>query len=477
MALIRPRFSQLNTIVTSIDDPITVLNKGSTSANIDVGFIVNRDGGNSSNLAMIWDQTANNFAFGFTTASGATNANISIGTYANLRAGSFIGDGSQLTGIVSGYGNTNVASYISGNITVGNVIVANTAPGRLRVGGVNGIDIVNSSTGNYITGIGSFLALTGGGGATPNTTAYPGLIARNETELDLYGGRGNINLRTSNANSVVVTGNLSSTSTTTGALRVTGGLGVAGNLYANTIYGNIGGGSTLSNIHVTGSLIPTANITFDLGSPTQRWRDGWFSGTTIYIGSESMGVDENGKWTFTSGGATVELGSNVAFNPPSANISGNVSASYILGNGVLDSLTVSGNIQFGSDHYVSQQYVLWGTTSNNSETELFIGGVSSTRIPVATNRTVFYEIQIVARRTDATGESGSWHIKGCADNFSDSVGDVGDIYEVIVARDDMIWTVDARADDTTNSVNVYVTGATGKTIRWTAVVKTIEVAQ
>lgn len=371
MALIRPRFSQLNTIVTTIDDPLTVLNKGGTSANIDVGFIINRDGGNTSNLAMIWDQTANNFAFGFTTASGATNANISIGAYANLRAGSFIGDGSQLTGIVSGYGNTNVAAYL-----------------------------------------------------TTHT--------------------GNVN---------------------------------AGNVVAGTIYGNIGGGSTLSNVYVTGSLIPSANITYDLGSPTQRWRDGWFSGTTIYIGSESMGVDENGKWTFTSGGASVELGSNVAFNPPSANISGNVSASYILGNGVLDSLTVSGNIQFGSDHYVSQQYVLWGTTSNNSETELFIGGVSSTRIPVATNRTVFYEIQIVARRTDATGESGSWHIKGCADNFSDTVGDVGDIYEVIVARDDMTWTVDARADDTTNSVNVYVTGATGKTIRWTAVVKTIEVAQ
>jgi len=270
---------------------------------------------------------------------------------------------------------------------------------------------------------------------------------------------------------------VTSFTTSTGSTNANISISEYANIKAGTLFGNIGGGSTLPNVYVTGSLIPVANITYDLGSPTQRWRDGWFSGTTIYIGSESMSVDADGKWAFTSGGATVELGSNVAFNPPSANISGNVSASYILGNGVLDSLTVSGNVQFGSDHYVSQQYVLWGTTNNNSETELFINGISSTRIPVATNRTVFYEIQIVARRTDATGESGSWHIKGCADNFSGSVADVGDIYEIIVARDDMTWTVDARADDTNNSINVYVTGATGKTIRWTAVVKTIEVAQ
>lgn len=89
-----------------------------------------------------------------------------------------------------------------------------------------------------------------------------------------------------------------------------------------------------ANVAVSGSLLPSANVTYDLGSPTQRWREGWFSGSTIHIGDESISVDGNGKWTFTSDGAAVELGKNNDFNPPNANISGNVTATnYLFANG------------------------------------------------------------------------------------------------------------------------------------------------
>ena len=104
-----------------------------------------------------------------------------------------------------------------------------------------------------------------------------------------------------------------------------------------------------------------------------------------------------------------------------------------------------------------------------------IGG--STRISVPTDTTMFYEVSIVARRTDATGESGAWHLKGCADNFSGTVADVGDVYEIAVAQDDLNLSVDVRADDTNNAINVFVTGVASKTYRWTAIVKTIEVAE
>jgi len=375
MSLIRPRFSQLNTVVTTIDDPMTVLNKSGTSANIDVGFIINRDGGASSNLAMIWDQTANNFAFGFTTASGLTNANISIGTYANLRAGSFIGDGSQLTGINTSTdkifsGNSNVvatSNYVNIAINNSNVISIlddldtpgynDTTKGDVRINGT--VNITGQAYAN------SGLAVRGGVEARENnagswstlSSTIP-LVARNTgsdtVAFGLYNSagdnenillvnyRGNLHINSGSSDFVIVSNRGTivnvetvSTSTSTGALQVKGGAGIAGNLYAATLYGNIGGGSTLSNVYVTGSLIPTANITYDLGSPTQRWRDGWFSGTTIYIGSEAMSVDENGKWSFTSKGATVELGKEADFNPPSANISGNVTASaFNFANGV-----------------------------------------------------------------------------------------------------------------------------------------------
>jgi hypothetical protein len=136
-----------------------------------------------------------------------------------------------------------------------------------------------------------------------------------------------------------------SSSITTGALVVGGGLGVAGNVYATTLYGNIGGGSTLANVYITGSLIPTANVTYDLGTPTQKFRSAYFSGSTIYIGDESISVDSSGTWAFTSNGATISLGATAEFNPSNANISGNVIAgNFNFANGVSIVTTLSNAI-------------------------------------------------------------------------------------------------------------------------------------
>jgi hypothetical protein len=66
---------------------------------------------------------------------------------------------------------------------------------------------------------------------------------------------------------------------------------------------------------------------------------------------------------------------------------------------------------------------------------------------------------------------------GCADNFSNTVANVGNVYEVAVAQDDVAWAVDVRADNTNDAINVFVTGAAGKTVRWTAIVKTSGVSQ
>ncbi len=221
MALTRPRASQINTVITNVTDPLIVLNNGSTVANIDIGFVMNRNNGTLPNVALFWDESANTFVASFTTSNGTTNANVVISEYANVRAKYFIGDGSQLSNI-GGYGNTQVAAYL------------------------------------------------------PTHT-------------------GNVN---------------------------------ASNVIAGTLYGNIGGGSVLSNVYITGSLIPTTNVAYDLGTPTLRFRDGYFSGNTIYIGSERMSVDSNGRWSFTSGGVAVNLGHQEDFNPPSINASGNVRAAH-----------------------------------------------------------------------------------------------------------------------------------------------------
>jgi hypothetical protein len=93
MPLTRPRFSQFDTTISSISDPVTVLNKSSTLANVDVGFIMNRNGGALANTAIFWNEGANTFALAFTTNSGEVpNANIAISEYANLKINTLTAD-------------------------------------------------------------------------------------------------------------------------------------------------------------------------------------------------------------------------------------------------------------------------------------------------------------------------------------------------------------------------------------------------
>ena len=72
-------------------------------------------------------------------------------------------------------------------------------------------------------------------------------------------------------------------------------VGVQANVNAsNVTAGNL---SVTTNLTVTGdsvytgNILPSANITYDLGSPTYRWRDIFLSGNTINLGGASIKTD------------------------------------------------------------------------------------------------------------------------------------------------------------------------------------------
>ena len=221
MGLTRPTAAQINTVITTINDPITVLNKGSTQANIDVGFIINRNGGALANTAIFWNESANTFVTAFTTASGDADANISISTYANLRV-------STLT-----------ATFVN---TTGNIVSGGNVTAPYFFGNGSQLSGVITSVTKIING-------------TSDVTAYSG---------------GNV--------AVTVGGT------------------------ANTVV------FTSSNVHFAGSLIPTANLTFDLGAPTKRWRDAYFSGNTIYLGNAVISSSGTDIFISTTGGFGVPVG-------------------------------------------------------------------------------------------------------------------------------------------------------------------------
>jgi len=167
MSLTRTRFIQSNTVLAKIDDPITAINSGSTIANVDVGFIFNRNQGIKSNVAIYWNEAGQEFTLALTSDTGVARSNISLTSYANIRA--------------------------------------------------------------------------------------------------------------------------------------------------NTIFANIGGGPTNSNTFITGHFLPSANVTYDLGTSSKRFRDLWLSGSTIYMGSEALSVNADGEWIFSTGGNVTKLGGSSIF--------------------------------------------------------------------------------------------------------------------------------------------------------------------
>jgi hypothetical protein len=137
--------------------------------------------------------------------------------------------------------------------------------------------------------------------------------------------------------------------------------------------------------------------------------------------------------------------------------------------------TIATNSSVISSNTYTAQYLLSGTTTGNTATEIFINGVSGARVPISANVVNYYTADVVARRTDTTGEYAAFMLKGAASNTSGTVADVGSIYEIVVARTDSNYLSDVRANNTYKSINMYVTGDTGRTINWKVIVTVLEV--
>jgi hypothetical protein len=142
--------------------------------------------------------------------------------------------------------------------------------------------------------------------------------------------------------------------------------------------------------------------------------------------------------------------------------------------GVQGTQGVQGASGGGSTAY-SNTLLLTCTTTNATETELFVNGIANTRISVANNSLMLYTIDVAARRTDVANETAAFFIKSAARNISGTLSDVGSVYEVVITRDNASYTIDPRISANTSSLSIFVTGVAGRTIDWRAVVNTVEV--
>lgn len=123
----------------------------------------------------------------------------------------------------------------------------------------------------------------------------------------------------------------------------------------------------------------------------------------------------------------------------------------------------------------SSAIVLTGTTTNGTETEIFVNGTANSRVTITNNTISNFSIDIVGRRTDVAGDAAAFTLKAVASKISGTTSDVGSVYETVIVKTDNAFGVDARSDNATGTMNIYVTGAAGKTISWKASVTVLEV--
>ena len=86
MPLTRPKAAQVNFDVTNLSDPLIRLNSGQSGSNDkDTGIVLER--GSDTNVALMWDESADRFVAITTAEDGTTSGDVTISGYADLQVG------------------------------------------------------------------------------------------------------------------------------------------------------------------------------------------------------------------------------------------------------------------------------------------------------------------------------------------------------------------------------------------------------
>jgi hypothetical protein len=97
-----------------------------------------------------------------------------------------------------------------------------------------------------------------------------------------------------------------------------------------------------TSVVVAGNLNPSANVTYNLGNTTNRWNDLYLSGSTIFLGAQTIG--SNSTHVTISG----ILSANVSGSSNTAQTVTNNAQPNITSVGTLTSLAVTGNVSAGN---------------------------------------------------------------------------------------------------------------------------------
>lgn len=207
----------------------------------------------------------------------------------------------------------------------------------------NGTAILsNTASGTVTLAAGDNIAITGNNTTKTITIGVSGLSTSN-----ISNGTTSVNIATANGNVTMDIGGSAAIATVSSAgVDVLGRVSATGNITGNYFIGN---GSQLTGLPAgyananvvaygeagwAGNIIPSANVTYDLGTSSNRWKDIWLSNSTIYLGNAKISANATSLvFTNPGGGNTVLVGASPEVSATTVSATGNITGSYFIGNG------------------------------------------------------------------------------------------------------------------------------------------------
>jgi hypothetical protein len=198
--------------------------------------------------------------------------------------------------------------------------------------------VVGTTLGTYTANSGIATALISGSGVSNAGGSVNTIQFNNSGVLD-----GSANFTITGGSLVTLNGNFS-------ASNIAGGNLVSANFVTGTLITsaqpNITSTGTLTGIVVAGNITPNANITYNLGNNTNRFRDLYLANSTIYIGAQT--ISANTSSVIISGNLVANIVGNVSGNTTTAGTVTTNAQPNITSVGTLTSVSVSGNANIGN---------------------------------------------------------------------------------------------------------------------------------
>lgn len=250
-------------------------------------------------------------------------------------------------------------------------------------------------------------------------------------------------------------------------------------------------GST-ANVSLTDAALVVGDLTGDArgtGSVDLQWAR--TASTQVVSGNYSFAAGRHntvtGHWSAALGGwnncgsygATMGIGSEnvlTGYGGVGIGYANSVSSEFGMAIGYRASAELHRELCYSSGTFVTsgdqmtRRFNAAGITTDATPTAIKIGNYASGTMALPNDTSWAVEILVVARRTDADGETAAYKILGAIDRQTNAASTalVGTPSYTVIAEDDADWDVAISADTTNGALVITVTGEADKTIRWVA---------